>query len=105
MSLTSTPATHLPLNPPAGRQEIFDGKSEDAELLELFYKYIYTCEVRQAMTSKGTENWVEHERDRRGGFSATYHLVPPPPPPGFSTGRPAQMIHIVRRNYQRDISF
>lgn len=56
------------------------------------------------MTSKGTENWVEHERDRGGGFSATYHLVPPPPP-GFSTGRPAQMIHIVRRNYQRDISF
>lgn len=53
------------------------------------------------MTSKGMENWAEHGRDRRGGFSATYHLVPPPLP----GRRPAQMIHIVRRNYQRDISF
>lgn len=41
MSLISTPAPHLPLNSPAGREEIFDGKSEDAELLELFYQYLY----------------------------------------------------------------
>lgn len=43
-----------------------------------FFINIETWEDRQAMTSKGTENWVEHERDRGGGFSATYHLVPPP---------------------------
>lgn len=47
MSLISTPATHLPLNSPAGREEIFDGKSEDAELLELLQfkkKNIYILE-------------------------------------------------------------
>lgn len=30
--------------------------------------FIYTWEVRQALTSKGTENWVECERDSRGRF-------------------------------------
>lgn len=56
-------------------------------------------EDERLSSSKRTENWVVHEKDREDrhwDFIATYHP---------SAGHPAQMIHIVRRNYQHDISF